>query len=223
MYLIAFFPNYYSCSVFVAGGQTIQVTVNLFVPTTAVAGQRNKVTFTARGVTDVQQSVFFTVAGQTIVQDTWAPSLYWTYGSRCEWKTNPGICSQHVWSVEITAQDGDTGLLRLQSTPKGLLLRNGFTAGTREPVTATFSASCCQPRVTIVAFDGANNQKTITLDVTDIWLSEAGIAAVVVGVILFIVLVILLVILCIWCRRRKQAQELPIYRSRARSRQEAQT
>lgn len=211
-------------SVLVGPGLTITVTVNLFIPNTAVSGQRNKVTFTARGVTDVQQSVWFTVAGQNPVQDTWAPNLYWNYGSRCEWKTTPGICSQHVWSVEITAQDWDTGILRLQSSPKGLLLRNGFTAGTRDPVIATYSASCCQPRVTITAFDAANNQKTVTLDVTDIWLSEAGIAAVVVGVLLFIVLVILIVILCIWCvRRRKQTQELPVYRSRARSRQEAQT
>lgn len=197
------------------------VTVNLFVPITAVSGQRNKVTFTARGVTDVQQSVFFTVAGQTTIQDSWAPTLNWNYGSRCEWKTNAGVCSQHVWSVEITAQDWDTGILRLQSSPKGLLLRNQFTAGTREPVTATYSASCCQPRVTITAYDAANNQKTISLDVTDIWLSDAAIAAVVVGVILLIILIILAICLCIWCRRRrKQTGELPVYRSRARSRQE---
>lgn len=197
------------------------MTVNLFVPASATSGQRNKVTFTARGVTDVQQSVFFTVAGQNTVQDSWAPNLYWNYGSRCEWKTNAGVCSQHIWSVEITAQDSDTGILRLQSQPRGLLLRNNFVAGTKEPVIATYSASCCQPRVTITAYDAANNQRTITLDVTDIWLSEAAIAAVVCGVLLFIVLVILIVILCVWCVRRKRAtQELPVYRSRARSRQE---
>ena len=197
------------------------MTVNLFVPASATSGQRNKVTFTARGVTDVQQSVFFTVAGQNTVQDSWAPNLYWNYGSRCEWKTNAGVCSQHIWSVEITAQDSDTGILRLQSQPRGLLLRNNFVAGTKEPVIATYSASCCQPRVTITAYDAANNQRTITLDVTDVWLSEAAIAAVVCGVLLFIVLVILIVILCVWCVRRKRAtQELPVYRSRARSRQE---
>lgn len=161
------------------------------------------------------------MAGQSTIQDTWAPSLHWTYGSRCEWKTGPGVCSQHVWSVEITAQDTDTGILRLQSSPRGLLLRNVFTAGTREPVTATYSASCCQPRVTITAYDAANNQKTVTLDVTDIWLSDAAIAAIVVGVILLIVLIALLVVLCVWCkRRRKQTGELPVYRSRTRSRQE---
>lgn len=194
----------------------------LVIPQSAVAGQRNKVTFTARGVTDVTQAVFFTVSGPNTVQDTWAPSLEWTYGSRCEWKTGPGVCSQHVWSLEITARDTDSGILRIQSTPKGLLLRNKFTAGTREPVTATYSASCCQPKVTITAYDISNNQRSITLDVTDIWLSEAAIAAIVVGVLLLLALIALLVILCIWCnRRRKNSQELPIYRSRARSRQEA--
>lgn len=211
-----------SSRVLVGPGRTVTVTVNLIVPNTAVSGQRNKVTFTARGVTDVQQAVYFTVAGQNPIQDSWAPNLYWTYGSRCEWKTNAGVCSQHVWSVEITAQDWDTGILRLQSSPKGLLLRTPFTAGTREPVLATYSASCCQPKVTITAYDAANNLKTITLDVTDIWLSDAAIAAVVVGCILLIVLIVLLVILCRWCiRRRKATAELPVYRStRSRSRQE---
>lgn len=190
----------------------------LFVPQTAEAGTRNKVTFTSRSVSEVIQSVYFTVAGQNTVQDSSAPYIYYTYGSRCEWKTSPGTCSQHVWSVEITAQDWESGVLRVQSQPRGLLLRNVFTAGTREPVTATYSASCCQPRVTITAFDLANNQKTLTLDVTDIWLSEAAIAAIVLGVILFICLVILIVVFCIWCcKRRKASQELPIYRSRARA------
>lgn len=197
------------------------MTVNVFVPLTATAGTRNKITFTVRGVTDVQQAVYFTVTGNTPVQDSWAPTLSWNYGSRCEWKSNPGVCSQHVWSVEVTAQDWDTGILRLQSQPKGLLLLQPFTAGTRDPVIATYSASCCQPRVTITAYDAGNNLKTVTLDVTDIWLSDAAIAAIVVGVILFIVLVILIIIWCVWCiRRRKQSGELPVYRSRARSRQE---
>lgn len=210
-------------SVWIQGGQTVTVTVNLWIPATAVTGQRNKITFTARGVTDVQQAVFFTVGNQNSAQDTWAPWVSYTYGARCEWKSSPGVCSQHVWSVDVIAQDSDTGVMRLNSAPRGLLLRNAFTAGTREPVTATYSASCCQPKVTITVYDAANNFKSIELDVRDIWLSEAGIAAVVVGVLLFIALVILIVILCVWCiRRRRKTQELPIYRSRTRSRQERQ-
>lgn len=102
-------------------------------------------------------------------------------------------------------------------------MRNAFVAGTRDSVTATYSASCCQPRVTITAFDMSNNQKTINLDVTDIWLSEAAIAAIVVGCLLLVALIILIVVLCVWCaRRRKRSQELPIYRSsRSRSQSRA--
>lgn len=186
----------------------------LQIPPTAEVGLRDRVTLTAQGIVSAVQSVYLTVSSATSTQDSSAPWMYWTYGSRCEWRSSPGNCAGHVWSVEISAHDWETGILRIQSQPRGLLYRNQFIAGTRDPVLATYSASCCQPRVTITAFDLANNQKSVSLDVRDIWLSEAAIAAVVLGCILLIILIILLIVLCCWCYRRKRAsRDLPVYRT----------
>uniref|UniRef100_A0A1B0DHK7 Uncharacterized protein n=1 Tax=Phlebotomus papatasi TaxID=29031 RepID=A0A1B0DHK7_PHLPP len=193
---------------------TFVVTVVLQIPPTAEVGLRDRVTLTAQGIVSAVQSVYLTVSSATSTQDSSAPWMYWTYGSRCEWRSSPGNCAGHVWSVEISAHDWETGILRIQSQPRGLLYRNQFIAGTRDPVLATYSASCCQPRVTITAFDLANNQKSVSLDVRDIWLSEAAIAAVVLGCILLIILIILLIVLCCWCYRRKRAsRDLPVYRT----------
>lgn len=107
-----------------------------------------------------------------------------------------------------------SGVLRIQSIPRGLYYRNDFIAGTKNQVVASYSASCCQPKVTITVFDLAGNQRSVSLDVTDIWLSEAGIAAVVLGVILLLIILILIFLLICWCvRKRRESRELPVYRS----------
>ncbi|KAG5672857.1 hypothetical protein PVAND_002946 [Polypedilum vanderplanki] len=87
-----------------------------------------------------------------------------------------------------------TGLLSMRSTPEGLVLRSPFVAGTNEEVTATYSASCCEPRVTITAYDLNRNQRTLQLNVDDPWLSEYGIATVVLACLFLILLIILIVI-----------------------------
>lgn len=116
--------------------------------------------------------------------------------------------------MEIVAQDWETGLLRLQATPAGLINRNTFTVGTNQPLRATYTASCCQPKVTLVAYDIAGNQRTHNIDVRDVVLSEASIAAIVLGVLLLILLIVLIVILVVWCCRRKRvSHDLPSYRS----------
>ena len=93
-------------------------------------------------------------------------------------------------------------------------MRNTFSAGTRETVKATYTSSCCQPRVTVIAYDVAGNQRSVTVDVTEFYLNEASIAAIVLGVILLILLIVILVVLICWCVKRKKAsRELPTYRS----------
>lgn len=125
----------------------------------------------------------------------------------------------------MTVIDYDSGILRLQSNPRGIAIRNAYTAGTTGEIKATYTASCCSPRVTITAFDAAGNQKTISVDVTDIYLDEATIAAITLGVILLIVLLVLLICLIVWCvkKRRKESRELPVYRTRTERRREAAT
>lgn len=148
------------------------------------------------------------------VQDPWQPHIWYTYGSRCEGRTNAGNCAGAIWSVDIVAQDHESGLMRLQSNPEGLLIRGTFIAGTNDEVKATYSASCCESRVTITAYDLNRNQRTIQLNVSDIYLSEFAIATVVLGVLFFVVLIILIVLLIRYCcQRRKASRDLPTYRS----------
>lgn len=117
----------------------------------------------------------------------------------------------------MTTLDTDTGLLRLQSNPRGITIRTAFTAGTTSEVKATYTASCCSPRVTITSFDLAGNQKTISVDVTEIILDEATIAAITLGSILLLLLLVMVIVLIVWCvkRRRKESRDLPVYRTRA--------
>lgn len=196
------------------------------VPPNAEIGQKDKITFTAQGVAGlVTQSAQLTVSGGTSApqQDTRQPTLYWTFGSRCDWKTGPGQCASAVWSLEVTAQDADTGLLRVASKPTGLIIRNAFTAGTNGEVKATYSASCCSTKVTISAADLAGNQRTVTLDVRDLVLNEATIAAIVVGVLLLLLLIVLCVWLCVWCcRRRRASRDLELFRARSAAQQHQQ-
>lgn len=142
--------------------------------------------------------------------------IYWNYGSRCYGRTDAGRCAGSIWSLEITTIDPDTGILRVQSMPKGLLIRDQYTAGTTQEVKATYSASCCTPRVSITSYDLAGNQKTITLDVTEYYLEPIEIVAIVLGVILLILIIVAIVWAIVYCcKKRRNTRELPVYRSRS--------
>lgn len=148
--------------------------------------------------------------------------IYWGFGSRCHGRSSSGRCGQSVWSLEVTALDPDSGLLRLQSNPRGIAIRMAYMAGTNGEVKATYTASCCTPRVTITAYDLAGNQKTISVDVNDIYLDEGAIAAITLGCILILILIIMIIVCIVWCvkKRRKETQELPVYRARTFERRE---
>lgn len=141
--------------------------------------------------------------------------MWWGYGSRCDWHTSQGSCAQSVWSLEVTVQDQESGIMRIQSNPRGIVVRTPFVAGTTNLVKATYTASCCETKVTLTVYDVAGNQKTISVDVREYWLDEASIAAVVLGSILLILIIAIIIGLIVWCCRRRQSRELPIYRSRA--------
>lgn len=88
-------------------------------------------------------------------------------------------------------------------------------AGTSREVKATYTASCCSPRVTITAYDLAGNQKTITVDVTDYIFNAAEIAAITLGVLLLLILIGVVIALIVYCcKKRKNSHDLPVYRSR---------
>lgn len=118
--------------------------------------------------------------------------------------------------MEITTIDTETGILRLQSNPKGLLIRDRYTAGTTHEVKATYSASCCTPRVSITSYDLAGNQKTITFDVTDFYLEPMEIVAIVLGSILLIIMIIAIIWAIVYCcKKHRNTRQLPVFRSRA--------
>lgn len=120
-----------------------------------------------------------------------------------------------IWSLEVTTIDFDSGILRIHSNPRGLLVRNTFTAGTTQEVKATYSASCCSPRVTITSYDLAGNQRSITVDVNEIYLGPVEIVAITLGAILLIALVAVIIGLIVYCcKKHKNSQELPVYRGR---------
>ncbi|XP_058812829.1 uncharacterized protein LOC131677166 [Topomyia yanbarensis] len=204
-------------SAYLGPGQTINVVVTLRIRNNAEVGSRDKITFSTEGADTVSQAAWVTVTDSSGLSDAYQPSIWYSYSSRCEGRSSPGTCSGAFWTVDITARDYETGIMKISSNPPGIVYKNPFTAGTRDEVKASYTASCCQPKVTITAHDISKNARTVNLDVTDIWLNEAGIAAVVLGVLLLIALIILLVILIRYCiRRRKRSQELPIYRSESR-------
>lgn len=99
----------------------------------------------------------------------------------------------------------------------GLIIRTPYVGGTKEDVRATYTASCCQPRVTVTSYDVAKNPSTFTVDVRDIWLSPAGIAAVTLGVLIGILLICLIIALIVWCCcKNRESRDLPVYRTERR-------
>lgn len=196
-------------------GQTTTVVLTAYIPPNTEIGAKDKITFTSQGLGLASQAATLTVSAASAVQDARQPNLWWAYGSRCDYKTGPGQCASAVWSLEVTAQDLDTGMLRLQSKPAGLTPRTAFTAGTNNEVKATYTSSCCTTRVTVTAFDVAGNQRAVTLDVTEFILNEASIAAITLGAILLVLILIILICLIIWCcRRRRESRDLEEYRAR---------
>ncbi|XP_031633171.1 uncharacterized protein LOC116346974 [Contarinia nasturtii] len=204
-------------SMWLAPGQTNNAIVTCFIPANIEVGTKDKITFTSPGQNLASQSAILTVTSpQSPIQDRYAPYVYWKYGSRCYGRSEAGHCAGSIWSVEITTYDTDTGILRVQSSPKGLLIRDRYTAGTTEEVKATYTASCCTPRVTITSYDVAGNPKTITLDVTDFYLEPMEIVAIVLGSILLLIIIVAIILGIIYCcKKHRNTRELPVYRSRA--------
>lgn len=194
--------------------QTLTVTVVAIIPANVDIGTRNQITFTTTGVGAASASAYLTATSANGNQDSTRPYIDWRYGARCEGRrTDAGQCSGYVWTLELTVRDEETGLLRIDSVPTGVYYRSAFTAGSRDSVSATYAASCCQPRVTITAYDVAGNQRSESFDVTNIYLDAAGISAIVLGVLLLIILIILLILCIRWCVRKRQSRELPVYRT----------
>ncbi|XP_067640005.1 uncharacterized protein [Eurosta solidaginis] len=206
-------------SIFLRAGEMATVAVTVLIPNGTPQGTIDKITFTCHGDGTSSLSLNLKVLSATSsidLQDTTAPTVSWSFGSRCESvNADSSNCAERFWTLDITAQDWQTGIMRLQTIPTGgLVYRNSYTVGSTEPLKATYIATCCEPKVAITAFDVAGNQRSYNVDVRDLVLTEASIAAIVLGTLLLLLLIILLIWGIVWCCRRRQVSlDLPTYRS----------
>lgn len=58
------------------------------------------------------------------------------------------------------------GLLRISSSPIGVMYSSDFVSGTRQEVMAIYRATCCAPRVVINAVDAYGNTNSYTIDIS---------------------------------------------------------
>ncbi|XP_001993390.2 uncharacterized protein LOC6566602 [Drosophila grimshawi] len=203
-------------SFYLRARETNTVRLTVLVPSGTPPGTTDRISFTSYGSETATLAVSVKAVSSFDAQDSTGPNLSWEFGNRCNYISNDGQgCGDRFWTLDITAQDWQSGMLRLQTTPpEGLFYRNYYTAGTTEPLKATYMASCCEPKMAITAFDAAGNQRSINIDVRDVVLTEAAIAAICLGSILLLLLIVLLVWSIVWCcKRRKVSLELPTYRS----------
>lgn len=56
------------------------------------------------------------------------------------------------------------GLLQINTEPKGLQFRKGYTSGTKDSVIGYYSGSCCDPDLEIFVVDRINNKRTIAVN-----------------------------------------------------------
>lgn len=67
-----------------------------------------------------------------------------------------------------------TGLLNFWSEPPGLIYTSEFIVGTRDRVSALYSASCCNPKTDILASDLQGNTYKIILNIERSKYTETG-------------------------------------------------
>lgn len=117
--------------------------------------------------------------------------------------------------MDIEAEDKESGILRLQTNPGiGLLYTKDYVVGGNEPIRAIYTANCCEPKVSLIAYDAAGNQRSYNIDVRDLVLNDEAIAAISLGVILIVLLIVLAILGCAYCYRKRQiVADIPSYRT----------
>ncbi|KAK3921868.1 ABC transporter A family member 8 [Frankliniella fusca] len=186
-------------------GQTIQVVGSLVANQNAADGQTDKVKLTARLAASGQETTktALVYVQQEQINDVWNPKIWWSWKSTCAGAWDSSNCFTNTWTLELTIQDKDSGLLTISSQPRGVQFRTEFTSGTREEVKAYYSASCCSKRVDITATDLKGNTNRETFDVSSQFLSPAEIASITVGIIGILLIIAVIVLGIMLCRKRE--------------------
>ncbi|KAE8752858.1 hypothetical protein FOCC_FOCC000203 [Frankliniella occidentalis] len=189
----------------VPAGQTIQVVGSSVANQNIADGQTDKVRFTARLARSGQETTkdALIYVQQDQVNDQWTPNIWSTWKSTCSGAWDTSNCFTNTWTLDLTIQDKDSGLLTITSQPRGVQFRTEFISGTREEVKAYYSASCCSKKVDITVTDLKGNTNRKTFDVGSQFLSPAEIAGISVGVIAIILIIAVIILGILLCRKRE--------------------
>ncbi|KAF7278817.1 hypothetical protein GWI33_007932 [Rhynchophorus ferrugineus] len=186
-------------------------TVVLYLSTKAGIYQ-DEIIFWAKTRTQSYQKKVLVDVGTQIVDQT-SPELTYKYTSDCT-----GLifskCSKGTWTMEINAKDSESGLMSVNSLPKGIYFPEIYSAGTTDTVTGYYSDSCCKPDIQISAVDRMNNKISYTLNAYNTIWSPGAIAALVLGILLFLILIALIIYFVIKKRKQKESYNLPRYKGR---------
>nr|CAD7432636.1 unnamed protein product [Timema monikensis] len=105
------------------------------------------------------------------------------------------------WMLKST----DFGLLQVISQPRGIQFHSTFIAGMKDTITAKYSATCCNPKVDIYAYDIQGNyiRESINVKANSGGLKTGEIAAIVLGILLLIALILFIVFLVKYCKKKR--------------------
>ncbi|XP_017779712.1 PREDICTED: uncharacterized protein LOC108565002 [Nicrophorus vespilloides] len=185
--------------------QTKVVAVTIFTRNDFGSSYQDFVTFYAMtGQEKYIKKILLNVDAKHVV-DTRKPTIWHKFTSNCL-NVLLANCEDATWSVEITAQDKESGLMLL--TPN-IHFPNGFTTGTTEEVTGYYSASCCESQLQLTATDRSNNKRTYIIDAYKATLGPWAIAAIVFGVLLIIALIVGIILAIVCRRKQKVSVDLP--------------
>ncbi|XP_068239453.1 von Willebrand factor A domain-containing protein 7-like [Palaemon carinicauda] len=148
-------------------------------------------------------------------QDQVPPTITESGRTSCAGYLNPQDCN-HQWSVKFRLEDSYPGLLKVTTTPDygGIPF---FSSGV-QTLDVFYSATCCQPRVTIYAYDLALNLNSLTVDNSGpANLSAGAVSGIVIGTIALIVLLLLLVVCIVKRQRSRKKEHITLKKSRRRT------
>lgn len=140
----------------ISPGETATVRVTLYAKYAA----QDELTFYATGsLGSAEKRAIVDIGTASKVYDDSDPDINYDFTSDCT-SVLIGDCRTKSWTVEIRAKDTESGLLQVSTRPAGIYFPNGFTVGTKDEVTGSYSDSCCNDNLQITAVDRSNNRRT---------------------------------------------------------------
>ncbi|EEB18402.1 conserved hypothetical protein [Pediculus humanus corporis] len=197
--------NLYGNAAILQPSNSITVTVTLQKMTSPITNPISNLTF----YVFVQNKPFTRSAIVSLYPQTdndWTPpKINYKFKGDCTLYSEPQNCEKGFWSLELAAQDDESGILKILSEPYGLLFEPYFMAGTKELVTAHYTATCCKSKVDFWVEDVKGNFVKQSFDVFN---------PIVVGVFLLLFIIVAVIVAIIFIRQKnKRSLVIPKARS----------